>query len=87
MTSVADKVRVGFGMAFCVFAPFLVYRDAVHIFSAAAFVIAIATSISLLIASRSSPLNWRRFSISFVWLSLFIPAVVFFALFRFREGL
>jgi len=74
-------------MAFCFLIPFLVYRDAVHIFFAAAFVIAIAMLISLLIASRSSPLNWRRFSISFVCLSLFIPAVAFFALFRFREGL
>jgi len=87
MTSTADKLRFAFGMAFCVFAPFLVYRDAVHVYITAAIFVAVAMSLSLLIASRSRPLNWRRISISFVCLSLFIPAVAFFALFRFREGL
>jgi hypothetical protein len=86
MTSFADKVRFGFAVAFCFLAPFLVYRDAVHVWIAAGIVFTIAMSLSLLIAGRSQPRNWKRLSIWFLCLSIIVPSIVFILLFQFREG-
>ena len=86
MSSATDKLRFALGFAACCLSPLLFYRDFTHIYIASAIIFGIVSALSLLIAGRSRPRNWKRISIWFLCLSIVVPALAFLLLFQFREG-